>query len=246
MDARLPDASMNAFLSAHLSESLSQPGVTSGSLSRCLLTGNSYSDWYSKRGHLSLMSLPGSNAVGKLDFKVTDTIELRSRIAFLGSFTYKSNPTGKEVTSPFGLLARFEGDRLPISSFSRTAMAPQARSKPAAPHASTAIPRQKKLISNEKSKNDIVTGGTSGVGGVLQGSRPPARARKHQSFKTEGARSMSQNLDQEKQGRSEVPAEDLFLLRWSPRAFAETPIGEREKQRSGAQPYRTIWETYIA
>ena len=57
---------------------------------------------------------------------------------------------------------------------------------------------------------------------------------------------MSQNLDQEKQGRSEVPGGDLFLRRRSPRAFAETPIGEREGQRSGAQPYRTIWEAYIA
>jgi hypothetical protein len=56
---------------------------------------------------------------------------------------------------------------------------------------------------------------------------------------------MSKNLDQEKQGRSEVPVEDLFLRRRSPRAFAETPIGEREGQRS-AQPYRTIWEAYIA
>jgi nitroreductase len=35
---------------------------------------------------------------------------------------------------------------------------------------------------------------------------------------------MSQNLDQHKQGKSEVPIEDLFLRRWSPRAFAETPI----------------------
>jgi ketosteroid isomerase-like protein len=45
-----------------------------------------------------------------LDFKVTDTIEQGSRVALFGSFTYKSNVTGKEITSPFGLLARFEGD----------------------------------------------------------------------------------------------------------------------------------------
>ena len=45
-----------------------------------------------------------------LDFKVTDTIEQGNRVAFFGSFTYKSNATGKEITSPFGLLARFEGD----------------------------------------------------------------------------------------------------------------------------------------
>jgi nitroreductase len=35
---------------------------------------------------------------------------------------------------------------------------------------------------------------------------------------------MNQNLDQEKHGKSEVPVEDLFLRRWSPRAFADTPI----------------------
>jgi hypothetical protein len=44
-----------------------------------------------------------------LDFKVTDTLEQGSRVAFFGSFIYKSNVTGK-VTSPFGLLARFEGN----------------------------------------------------------------------------------------------------------------------------------------
>ncbi len=35
---------------------------------------------------------------------------------------------------------------------------------------------------------------------------------------------MEQNLDQEKHGKSEVPVEDLFLRRWSPRAFAKTPV----------------------
>jgi nitroreductase len=35
---------------------------------------------------------------------------------------------------------------------------------------------------------------------------------------------MSQNLDQEKLGKSEAPVDDLFLRRWSPRAFAETPV----------------------
>jgi nitroreductase len=35
---------------------------------------------------------------------------------------------------------------------------------------------------------------------------------------------VEQNLDQEKRGKSEVPVEDLFLRRWSPRAFAENPI----------------------
>lgn len=35
---------------------------------------------------------------------------------------------------------------------------------------------------------------------------------------------MSQNLDEVKHGKSEVPVEDLFLRRWSPRAFANTSI----------------------
>jgi ketosteroid isomerase-like protein len=52
-----------------------------------------------------------------LDFKVTDTIEQDSRVALFGSFTYKSNATGKEITSPFGLLARFEGDKVAYIQF---------------------------------------------------------------------------------------------------------------------------------
>jgi len=52
-----------------------------------------------------------------LDFRITDTIEQGDRVAFFGSFTYKSNTTGKEVTSPFGLLARFEGDRVAYIQF---------------------------------------------------------------------------------------------------------------------------------
>jgi uncharacterized protein len=52
-----------------------------------------------------------------LDFKVTDTIEQGSRVALFGSFTYKSNVTGKEITSPFGLLARFEGDKVAYIQF---------------------------------------------------------------------------------------------------------------------------------
>ena len=52
-----------------------------------------------------------------LDFKVTDTIEQGNRVAFFGSFTYKSNTTGKEITSPFSLLARFEGDKVAYVQF---------------------------------------------------------------------------------------------------------------------------------
>ena len=52
-----------------------------------------------------------------LDFKMTDTIEQGDRVAFFGSFTYKSNTTGKEITSPFGLLARFEGEEVAYVQF---------------------------------------------------------------------------------------------------------------------------------
>ena len=52
-----------------------------------------------------------------LDFKVTDAIEQGSRAALFGSFTYKSNVTGKEITSPFALLARFEGERVAYVQF---------------------------------------------------------------------------------------------------------------------------------
>src|SRR3954471_18922017 len=52
-----------------------------------------------------------------LDFTVTDTLEQGDRVAFFGSFTYKSNVTGKEITSPFSLLARFEGDKVAYLQF---------------------------------------------------------------------------------------------------------------------------------
>jgi len=52
-----------------------------------------------------------------LDFKVTDTIEQGNRVAFFGSFTYKSKVTAKEITSPFSLLARFEADKVAYIQF---------------------------------------------------------------------------------------------------------------------------------
>ena len=52
-----------------------------------------------------------------LDFKVTDTIEQGHRVAFFGSFTYKSNVTAREITSPYALLARFEGDKIAYLQF---------------------------------------------------------------------------------------------------------------------------------
>jgi uncharacterized protein len=52
-----------------------------------------------------------------LDFQVTDTLEQGDRVAFFGSFTYKSNATGREITSPFSLLARFQGDKVAYVQF---------------------------------------------------------------------------------------------------------------------------------
>ena len=52
-----------------------------------------------------------------LDFNVTDSIEQDSRVAFFSSFTYKSNVPGKEITSPFALLARFEGNKVAYVQF---------------------------------------------------------------------------------------------------------------------------------
>src|SRR5580693_7353879 len=52
-----------------------------------------------------------------LDFKVTDTIEQGNRVAFFGSFTYRSNVTGREITSPFALFARFEAGKVAYIQF---------------------------------------------------------------------------------------------------------------------------------
>ena len=52
-----------------------------------------------------------------LDFNVTDALEQGNRVALFGSFTYRSNMTGREIRSPFGLLARFEGDKVAYVQF---------------------------------------------------------------------------------------------------------------------------------
>src|SRR5579862_3661898 len=52
-----------------------------------------------------------------LDFKVTDAIEQGNRVALFGSFTYKSTVTGREIMSPFSLLARFEADKVAYVQF---------------------------------------------------------------------------------------------------------------------------------
>lgn len=52
-----------------------------------------------------------------LDFQITDAIEQGSRVGLFGSFTYKAIATGKQVTSPFSLLARFEGEKIASVQF---------------------------------------------------------------------------------------------------------------------------------
>jgi hypothetical protein len=80
-----------------------------------------------------------------LDFKVTDTIEQGSHVALFGSFTYKSNATGKEITSPFGLLARFEGDKVAYVQFLEDSYGTAGSFKTGVPQGSTAIPREMRL-----------------------------------------------------------------------------------------------------
>ncbi len=72
--------------------------------------------------HKGPQSLPeASGAIQRfwktLDFKFTDTIEQGDRVAFFGSVTFKSNVTGREITSPFSLLARFEADKVAYFQF---------------------------------------------------------------------------------------------------------------------------------
>lgn len=52
-----------------------------------------------------------------LEIKISDTIEQENRVAFFGTFTYESNTTGKRVTSPFGLLARFQDGKVSYLEF---------------------------------------------------------------------------------------------------------------------------------
>lgn len=52
-----------------------------------------------------------------IDFKVTDAIEQGGRVALFGAFTYQSSVTGKKITSPFSLLARFQGDKVAYIQF---------------------------------------------------------------------------------------------------------------------------------
>ena len=47
-----------------------------------------------------------------LDFKVTDTLEQASRVAFFGSFTYKSNVTGREITERLKMRLKKKNSRV--------------------------------------------------------------------------------------------------------------------------------------
>ena len=52
-----------------------------------------------------------------LDFQVTDAVEQGNRVATFGSFTHKATVTGREITSPFGLLTRFERNKVAFVQF---------------------------------------------------------------------------------------------------------------------------------
>ena len=52
-----------------------------------------------------------------IDLKINDTIEQENRVALFGSFTYESNTTGRRITSPFALLARFEDGKISYLQF---------------------------------------------------------------------------------------------------------------------------------
>lgn len=52
-----------------------------------------------------------------IDLKIIDTIEQENRVALFGSFTYESNATGRVITSPFALLARFEEGKISYLQF---------------------------------------------------------------------------------------------------------------------------------
>ncbi|HEX8802042.1 MAG TPA: hypothetical protein VF772_25690 [Terriglobales bacterium] len=56
-----------------------------------------------------------------LDFKVTDTIEQGNRVAFFGSFTYKSTQPERKSHLLLACWRASKGTRLLTSSFSRTA-----------------------------------------------------------------------------------------------------------------------------
>jgi ketosteroid isomerase-like protein len=56
------------------------------------------------------------NGIGKVwetkAFEVKDVIANENSVAMFGSFTYKTRELGKEITSPFALLAKTTGDKI--------------------------------------------------------------------------------------------------------------------------------------
>ena len=61
------------------------------------------------------------NGIGKVwetkAFEVKDVIANEKSIATFGSFTYKTRTLGKEITSPFALLAKVTGDKISYIQF---------------------------------------------------------------------------------------------------------------------------------
>ena len=50
-------------------------------------------------------------------FEISDVIEGESAVALFGSFTYRSRTLGKDITSPFALLAKVTGDKISYLHF---------------------------------------------------------------------------------------------------------------------------------
>src|SRR5258708_20739730 len=61
------------------------------------------------------------NGIGRVwetkAFEVKDVITDDHSVAMFGSFTYKSRTLGKEITSPFALLAKMTGDKISFIQF---------------------------------------------------------------------------------------------------------------------------------
>jgi uncharacterized protein len=61
------------------------------------------------------------NGIGRVwetkAFEVRDVIADENNVAMFGSFTYKTRTLGKEITSPFALLAKVTGDKISYIQF---------------------------------------------------------------------------------------------------------------------------------
>ena len=71
------------------------------------------------RGPQSIVD--GFNGMGRVwetkAFEVKDVLVNEHSVAMFGSFTYKSRTLGKEITSPFSLLAKVTNDRISYIQF---------------------------------------------------------------------------------------------------------------------------------